>query len=162
MVDPVVPPHIERPLPLIKVVGVSASGKSTLVAALRLAGYHARPVSQEHTSVPDLWRHFEVPRALIYLDVSLAAQQARRDDVSWSEAARHEEVRRLAHAREHADVVIDTSALSASTISTLVLAWLSSQEIRHATAPLPIVGATGAPLPTAGPRARPYGRSLAS
>ena len=153
---------MERPLPLIKVVGVSASGKSTLVAALRLAGYNARPVSQEHTNVPDLWRQFETPRALIYLDVSLVAQQARRADVTWSAAARHEEVRRLAHAREHADVVIDTSELSATSITSLVLAWLSSQEIRRAAAPLPIVGATGAPLPTTGPRARPHGRWPAS
>ena len=48
-------------LPLIKVVGISASGKSTLVKALRQRGYRARPVSQEHSNVPSLWQQFEEP-----------------------------------------------------------------------------------------------------
>jgi hypothetical protein len=135
-----------RVLPVIKVVGVSASGKSTLVKRLRLAGYDARPVSQEHANVPTLWRQFGAPKALIYLDVSLEAQRARRDDVTWSAAAREEEVRRLAHARHHADLVINTSASSPDTVAALALAWLRSHRIRHAAEALPPAGETGAPV----------------
>jgi predicted ATPase len=132
---------------LIKVVGVSAAGKSTLVAALREAGYDARPVSQEHAEVRDLWRQFEVAAALIYLDVTLDTQRERRTDVSWNERTRDEEVRRLAHAREHADLVIDTSALDAQTVLRIVLAWLQQRGLRHADGALPPVSPTGAPLP---------------
>ncbi len=81
-------------LPVIKVVGVSASGKSTLVKGLRAAGYDARPVSQEHSNVPDLWKQFDFPKVLIYLDVTLAMQEKRRPDVEWSEAARSIEIER--------------------------------------------------------------------
>ncbi len=149
------PPRTERALPIIKVVGVSASGKSTLVAALRVAGYDARPVSQEHANVADLWRRPQPPKALIYLHVSLDAQRARRDDVSWSERAHADECLRLQHAREHADLVVDTSALAAATVLAIALAWLASHPVRHAASSLPPVGATGAPVPTEGPRTRP-------
>jgi hypothetical protein len=144
-----------RPLPIIKVVGISAAGKSTLVASLRAAGYDARPVSQEHANVADLWRHFETPRALIYLDVTLEGQRARRTDVTWSEEARDSEVRKLAHARTHADLVINTTALSPAIVLTIVTAWLGAQKVRRANTPLPPIGATGAPVADNGPSIRP-------
>lgn len=134
-----------RPLPVIKVVGVSAAGKSTLVARLRAGGYDARPVSQEHSGVPSLWQQHDLAHALIYLDVALEAQQARRPDVAWDAAARADEVRRLAHAREHADLVLNTTAIPAETVASLVLAWLRGRGLRHAPGPLPPVPATGAP-----------------
>ena len=67
---------VEKP-PLIKVVGVSASGKSTLVTSLREVGF-ARPVSQEHSDVAELWKQFGFPRVLIFLDNDLAGQRGRR------------------------------------------------------------------------------------
>lgn len=148
------PVRAVRPLPIVSVVGVSAAGKSTLVAALRAAGYDARSISQEHANVPDLWRRFDVPRALIYLDVSLDAQRARRDDVAWSEAARMEEIHRLTHARQHADLVINTSALAPASVLGMVLSWLRAQKVRCASTPLPPGGATGAPIPSPAPRTR--------
>lgn len=133
-------------LPVIKVVGVSASGKSTLVASLRAAGYDARPISQEHSGVHDLWNKFDLPQALIYLDVSLEAQLARRDDVTWSVSARDDELARLAHARENADLLINTTALNAATVLALVLAWLRSKGYRKSDSPLRPMSATGAPV----------------
>ncbi len=135
----------QRPLPVIKVVGVSASGKSTLVARLRAEGYDARAVSQEHAHVPDLWRRFDLAHALIYLDVSLEAQQARRPEIPWSEAARADELERLADARAHADLVINSTSLAPEAVAALVLAWLRRRGLRHADGPLPPMGATGAP-----------------
>ncbi|MFN8445259.1 MAG: hypothetical protein U0175_31010 [Caldilineaceae bacterium] len=130
-------------LPIIKVVGVSGGGKSTLVKALRNAGYDARPVSQEHSNVPDLWKQFEFPKVLIFLDVSLAAQKERRPDNDWTEAARQEELQRLAHAISHSDLRIDTSQLAPAQVAQVALAFLNAQNISQAKEPLPPVKATG-------------------
>lgn len=134
-----------RPLPMIKVVGVSASGKSTLARRLREAGYDARPVSQEHSNVPTLWKQFGMPKALIYLNVSLEAQQERRPDVTWSKRDRTQEVERLADARENADLVIDTSTQSSDEVLEIALAYLKGKRFRKSGIALPALGETGAP-----------------
>lgn len=156
------PPDTDKPeyqtttprLPLIKVVGVSGSGKSTLVRGLRAAGYDARPVSQEHSGVPTLWKDFGVPRVLIYLDVSLDAQRTRRQDVPWSAEARSIEVERLADAHANADLRIDTSGQSPKEVCAIALAWLQAQRITHADAALPPTGETGAPQPPPKPKTK--------
>ncbi|MFN3983265.1 MAG: hypothetical protein ACK4SA_23045 [Caldilinea sp.] len=130
-------------LPLIKVVGISASGKSTLVSALRNAGWNARPVSQEHSDVPDLWKQFGFPRILVFLDNSLEGQRARRPDVEWSAANLAQERARLQHAYEHADLRINTVHLTAQQVSDMVMAFLRANRIRSSAAPL-------APLPRTG------------
>lgn len=137
----------EARLPVIKVVGVSAGGKSTLVAHLRQTGYNARAVSQEHSNVPTLWQQFDHTNVLIYLDVSLEAQRQRRPDVTWDAANWQREQECLAHARDHADVKIDTSALTPESVWRLVQAFLLQQRIRHAEQPLPPDNATGSTLP---------------
>jgi RNase adaptor protein for sRNA GlmZ degradation len=125
------------------VVGISGSGKSTLVRALRAAGYDARPVSQEHSKVPSLWQQFDRPLYLIYLHANVEDQQARRPDVTWSVAAHQEEVLRLSHAREHADLRIDTSALAAEGVYRVASTFLARQRVRRANHPLEALPATG-------------------
>jgi RNase adaptor protein for sRNA GlmZ degradation len=137
------PARPSRPLPIIKVVGISGSGKSTLVRALRAAGYDARPVSQEHSKVSDLWQRFERTAYLIYLNASLENQQARRQDVTWSAAAHQEEIVRLAHAREHADLRIDTSGLTPSEVFYVAISYLTRRRVRRADHPLEPLPATG-------------------
>lgn len=132
-------------LPLIKIVGPSASGKSTLARALRAHGYDARPVGQEHSAVPDLWLQFGVPRVLIFLDVDMQAQRERRGELEWNEDARRAESARLAHAREKADLVISSSTLSPPTVLAIALAWLRYRGIRAAALALPPVGLAAAP-----------------
>jgi deoxyadenosine/deoxycytidine kinase len=132
-------------LPVIKVVGVSASGKSTLVGALREHGYDARAVSQEHSHAATLWKQFDVPRVLIYLDCTLEVQRARRPNVPWEAAHLAEERRRLHNACAEADVRLNTAALGSADVLRAVLAYLRAKRIRHAPAPLPPAGATGAP-----------------
>jgi len=134
-------------LPLIKVVGVSASGKSTLVGGLRAAGWNARPVTQEHSDVADLWKQFGFPYILIYLDNDLEGQQARRPDVTWDAGNLAEERRRLHHAHAHADLRINTAHLTALQVQELVAAFLLARAIRRAATPLP-------PLPRTGGSAR--------
>jgi len=133
-------------LPLIKVVGISASGKSTLVRMLRGAGWNARPVSQEHSDVPDLWKQFGFPQILIFLDNSLDGQRMRRPDVEWSTANLMQERARLQHAYEHADLRINTAHLSAQQVGEMVIAFLQANRIRRASsalAPLPRTGGSG-------------------
>lgn len=145
----------EAQLPVIKVVGISASGKSTLVANLRQAGYNARAVSQEHSNVPTLWQRFDRTRILIYLDANLEIQRQRRPDVTWDAANLQMEQDCLAHARDHADLKIDTSALTPETVWRIVQAYLTQQHIRHAEQALPPDNATGSALPAALPPAPP-------
>lgn len=133
-------------LPLIKVVGISASGKSTLVRALRKLGYRARPVSQEHSNVPSLWQEFENPKVLIYLSITLEAQRLRRPDVSWDRPALRAEIARLTHAEGHADLKIDTSGLSADAVQAIALTYLKNEGVRHAAHPLPSLRPTGSAL----------------
>lgn len=141
-------PVFSRPLPVIKVVGISGSGKSTLVRGLRGQGYDARPVSQEHSNVPTLWQQFDHPTYLIYLNAALEDQQARRQDVTWSADAHVEEVRKLSHAREHADLRIDTAGLNPTGVLNVALSYLTQRRVRranHALDPLPPTGGAAKP-----------------
>ena len=138
---------VEKP-PLIKVVGVSASGKSTLVTALRELGYNARPVSQEHSDVAELWKQFGFPRILIYLDNDLESQRLRRLDVEWDAANLAQEHERLRSARDHADLRINTATVTADQVRELAVAFLVANRIRRAQSPLPPIPRTGASQPS--------------
>lgn len=140
------PPPPAKPLPIIKVVGISGGGKSSLVRLLRASGYDARPVSQEHSHVPDLWQQFGSTAYLIYLNATLEDQRTRRPDVTWTAAAHQEESRRLAHAREHADLRIDTSGLTPEGVYNIAHTYLTRRRVRHANHPLEPVPATGSAL----------------
>ncbi len=138
-------------LPLIKVVGVSGSGKSTLVRLLRQAGYLARTVSQEHSSVPDLWQQFDQPQILIFLYVDVEQQRLRRPDVAWNRAGLAAEEKRLADARAHANLRINTSGLSGELVFKITLSYLKHAKIGHSSDPLPptpATGTSGKPRPT--------------
>lgn len=112
-----------RPL-RVAVVGPSAAGKSTLVAALRAAGYDGRHVAQEHSYVPDMWQRISKPDALIYLDVSYEVSRQRRPDVTWGPERRDAEVQRLRHARQHADLLLNTDAMTPEAVREEVFEFL--------------------------------------
>ncbi|MFN8514009.1 MAG: hypothetical protein U0232_13635 [Thermomicrobiales bacterium] len=101
----------EAAAPRVAVVGPCASGKSTLAAALRERGYDAHAVGQEHSGVPYLWGLGE-PDLLIFLDVDIPTTGRRRNSV-WPADLYETQQARLAHAREHAALYLDTSPLSA-------------------------------------------------
>lgn len=115
---------------LIAVVGPCAAGKSCLVEGLRAYGYNAREVVQEHSYVPAMWQRITHPDLLIYLDVSWTVARGRRpradvDDVPplwWQEQGR-----RLAHARAHADLYIDTDPLSPQAVLAEAVAFLQAR-----------------------------------
>lgn len=107
----------------IAVVGACASGKTALVNGLRERGYDARQVVQEHSYVPAMWQRITNPDVLVYLDVSLDAIKRRRE-VTFGEKHLGEQRRRLAHAIEHADLVIDTDDLTPAEILGRVISFL--------------------------------------
>jgi hypothetical protein len=106
----------------IVVVGPCASGKSTLVAALRALGYDAHVSGQEHSEIATLWQHSQ-PDVLIALDVDIAAVRNRRGD-SWPEWLHDLQVQRLGDASRAANLAIDTTTLSPQIVVDRVVAYL--------------------------------------
>jgi predicted ATPase len=99
--------------PLIGVVGVCASGKSTLIKALSAQGYRCRHIAQEHSYVKDMWRRLTNPDILIYLEVSYE-KTLERKSLNWTRPEYEVQVQRLHHARENADIRIQTDPLTPS------------------------------------------------
>jgi adenylate kinase family enzyme len=110
----------------VAVVGACASGKSTLVDALREAGYEARHVAQEHSYVPYMWQRLARPDVLIYLDVDYDAILDRRPGFNFKPGDLEEQSRRLAHAREHCDLYLDTGSLTTAEVQEKTLAFLKT------------------------------------
>lgn len=115
----------------VAVVGPCVSGKSELVRALRAAGYEARHVAQEHSYVPAMWQRISRPDLLIYLDVDYATAKARRPRIDWGAERLAEQAKRLAHARQHCDLYLDTSTLTAAEIQEEAFALLARWEATH-------------------------------
>ena len=112
----------------IAVVGHCAAGKSTLVGALRSAGYDAYAVAQEHSGIAWLWRHSE-PDVLVYLHVPLAAVRARRGE-EWPQTVYDAQEARLTDARAHADLVLDTSKESIAAMTAHAVTFLRNRMAR--------------------------------
>lgn len=110
---------------LIGVVGPCAAGKSTLIENLTARGYAARHIAQEHSYVPDMWQRLTAPDVLIFLDVSYPVACARRK-LDWTEEDWREQQHRLRHARQHADLYVDTDSLDIEGVLQTVLAFLEA------------------------------------
>ena len=108
---------------LIGVVGPCGSGKSTLIAGLEKEGYKCRHIAQEHSYVPSMWKKITNPDLLIFLNASFETCSQRRK-LNWLEAEYSEQLRRLAHARQHADMVIETDTLTVSQVLEQAVAFI--------------------------------------
>ena len=97
---------------LVGIVGPCSSGKTELARRLRHAGYRVKEIRQEHSGVPTLWRRFNPPDVLIYLDVNQQVAARREGLAKPSSWWREEREVRLAHARRHCDLYIDTSEMT--------------------------------------------------
>lgn len=109
----------------IGVVGPCAAGKTTLVGKLRNLGYTVRHIAQEHSYVPNMWKRIAKPDLLIYLDVSYP-NTLQRKKLNWTYEEYQEQLERLAHARAHADLVIDTNQLSEEEVLQFALQFLEN------------------------------------
>lgn len=110
--------------PKIIVVGVCASGKSSLVIRLRSLGCDARQCAQEHSHVPTMWLQLSHPDILIYLDAGPETINLRQGRTDWTENLVEEQHRRLANARQAADLFLVTDDLSEDEVLEKVTAFL--------------------------------------
>ena len=110
---------------IVGVVGPCGSGKSTLIAGLEKYGYSCRHIAQEHSYVQAMWQKIGKPDILIYLDASFPISTARRR-LNWLEKDYGEQLRRLAHARQHADLVVNTDDLAPEEVLQKALYFLEN------------------------------------
>ncbi|HEX9839125.1 MAG TPA: AAA family ATPase [Anaerolineales bacterium] len=113
--------------PLIGIVGPCGSGKSTLLDGLEKHGYTCRHIAQEHSYVQDMWQLITQPELLVYLHASFPVSTARAK-LDWQEKDYDEELRRLAHARDHADLSIETDNLTPEQVLQKALDFLTSRK----------------------------------
>lgn len=111
----------------IGVVGPCAAGKTTLVGKLRKLGYTVRHIAQEHSYVPTMWKKIANPDVLIYLDVNYQNTLLRKK-LNWTLDEYQEQLRRLSHARDHADLIIDTNPLTEEEVFLRVITFIENLE----------------------------------
>ncbi len=111
---------------LIGVVGPCGSGKSTLIAGLEKNGYRCRHIAQEHSYVKTMWLRITNPDILIFLQCSFENSTSRRK-LNWLPADHEEQLRRLSHAREHADLIIETDSINAEDVLDQALDYLKER-----------------------------------
>ena len=111
----------------VGIVGPCTAGKSTLIHGLGpvYSEIELRHIAQEHSYVQYMWQRISQPTWLIFLDVSYPVT-LKRKNLNWTEAEYQEQQRRLAHAREHADLVIDTDGLTPEGVAERVKGFLAS------------------------------------
>ena len=109
---------------LVGVVGPCAAGKTTLTAYLQSKGYNVRHIAQEHSYVHEMWKIITNPDILIYLEVDYR-ETVKRKKLDWTEDEYREQLRRLSHAHEHADLIIDTNQMTAEEVLATVENYLS-------------------------------------
>jgi cytidylate kinase len=112
-----------RRAPLVGVVGPCGSGKSTLIAGLEKYGYVCRHIAQEHSYVQAMWQKIAKPDVLIYLSATFPVSSARRK-LDWLQKDHDEQIRRLEHARQNANLSIDTDDLTIEQVLQKALRFL--------------------------------------
>jgi hypothetical protein len=73
--------------------------------------------------VPAMWQIISKPDILIYLGASFPVSTFRRQ-LNWQEKDYAEQLRRLAHAREHAHLVVNTDDLTPAQVLNIALDFL--------------------------------------
>lgn len=112
---------------LIGIVGPCGSGKSTLLAGLEKHGYRCRHIAQEHSYVKPMWQIITKPNILIFLECSFENCTKRRN-LNWLLGDYEEQQKRLSHAREHADLIIDTNIYNPNETLDIALKFLEKRK----------------------------------
>ena len=113
-------------LPIVAVVGVCASGKTTLAEGLKREGVQAYSVPQEHSAVRRLWekQHPDV-NILVLLDAQWETTVRRRPTISYGPDRLEEQRKRLAIAREVCDLYLPTDDLTIEQVRQRVLQFIA-------------------------------------
>ena len=99
-----------------------------MIAGLEKRGYRCRHIAQEHSYVKDMWLRITHPDLLVFLQASFPVSTARRA-LNWRQEDFTEQERRLAHARQHADLLVDTDPLTPDEVLEKVLSFLQDHSI---------------------------------
>jgi uridine kinase len=105
----------ERDKPLIGIVGVCASGKTSLISKLNALGYSCRHIAQEHSYVKTMWKQLTNPDILVYLHVSYP-ETIKRRNLNWTQTEYDEQLNRISNAKEYADIIIETDSLTSEEV----------------------------------------------
>jgi hypothetical protein len=73
-----------------------------------------------------MWQRLSRPDVLVFLQVSFA-EASRRRALNWNEAEYMEQIHRLRHAYQHADLVIDTNDLSPGQVLEQVVGFIQDR-----------------------------------
>lgn len=73
--------------------------------------------------MPSMWQKISNPLALIFLEASYP-ETIRRRHLDWTIAEYQEQQHRLEHARQHADLVLQTDAMTVDQVLQAVLDYL--------------------------------------
>lgn len=111
---------VEPPLPLIGIVGPCGSGKTTLSKLLISNGFNSRAIAQEHSFVPSMWKKITNPDYLVYLEASFEVATSRKI-LNWKMEEFQEQLRRLEHSHQYADLIIQTDILTPQQVLQIVL-----------------------------------------
>lgn len=112
------------PISPLVLIGVCASGKSTLAQELEVLGVKARAVAQEHSQVHDLYR-----RSGHWVVVLVANWDTvhRRRQLSWDLDFYRAEWERISDARKAAALIVHTDWLSPVDVAARVTTWFDRQ-----------------------------------
>lgn len=109
---------------IIGVVGPCGSGKTTLINNLSHLAVEFHHIAQEHSYVKDMWRKVTDPDLLIFLEADLETILERKS-FTLTQKDYQIQMRRLEHALEHADLIIDTNNLTSGEISQIADEFIS-------------------------------------
>lgn len=113
---------------LIGIVGPCGSGKSTLLASLEARNFRCRHIAQEHSYVKHMWQVITKPDLLIFLECSFENCTQRRQ-LNWTRTNYEDQQNRLSHARQHANLIIDTNVHSQAEVFEIALKFLEKQNL---------------------------------
>jgi hypothetical protein len=114
---------------IIGLVGPCKSGKTELKRNLEKHGLTVRHIAQEHSFAQEMWRKIANPDILVYLSASYQTTLT-RSSLSWNQSEYDEQIRRLTHAREHADLTIDTDPLTPNQVAKKVMTFLEERKMK--------------------------------
>jgi len=115
---------------LIGLVGPCVSGKTTISTILRELGYRAKVIAQEHSYVPNMWQIITKPQFLVFLEVSYQKTLVRLH-MNWTEQEYREQLSRLGHAKENADLIIFTDDLNPQEICSQIISYINTYLSRN-------------------------------